>query len=672
MWPFRPDKLTEILSKDDLRVLLQLGDSLGSAVTLVERDAENELRRLDPDRSDRDRAPDAFCDFFRHGRVAGRPAFNGANEACEQCEQKFARRLMSPAPGSELAVRPTGVSALRCHMGLTDYVAPIAVGGRVVAGLIAGRRIEAEDDRLRIRKTVGKLGKLTRAEAEAENAGDRLIEPADEKVRDRLIQEIASIPLRSEALEQGLARLAKLLSRLASRQFDSVRRGLEDVVIERIDARHGEVPAQFAGLRRDTSNVLHAIREELQFKFLAFFAALPKELDNPETRPSLVAESGLDLASGRRMLEIDTSKLPAVSLGREAEVTRGLAAVSTLAKALEETKEAEPDLKNRLTKSLFVAPVEFGPYLRAVLCFGPPESDVTPEAVDFLFLSRVARAVTRHYYAIAAELERRWLSERLETEGSARREAEASARELERTEGFTYFDARKALNQCLERAVLRARDRGVELDTRDCLERITLRADRKEITDVFRRIVDEGIERTYIDPESRKGSPVRLFLKRNRTRILFGVELIGDPLTPRDRRVLFSKDEKADIRAEKASDGTAVEGRSLAEELAILRRHEGHLRVESERLHRLEKDPTRWLGRTTFFVDLPVPGRPEHHRAESAQGARRVPPKSKGPSRVPAEAPSVPAGAAGDEAPAPADSEEAPAPSDRERSEASL
>jgi hypothetical protein len=40
--------------------------------------------------------------------------------------------------------------------------------------------------------------------------------------------------------------------------------------------------------------------------------------------------------------------------------------------------------------------------------------------------------------------------------------------------------------------------------------------------------------------------------------------------------------------------------------LAIARRHRGRLRVESERLHRFEDDPGRWLGRTAFILELPT------------------------------------------------------------------
>ncbi len=646
MWPFRPEKLTDLLSREDVSILLQLSDSIGSAVTLIERVSQNEYGRIDPDRAELDRRPDPFCTFFRNGRVGGKPAFSGANEACEQCEQKFARRLLNPAPGANLPTRDTGVAGLRCHMGLTDYLVPVTVGGRVVAGLIAGRRVEGEEDRLRIRKITGKLGKLTKAEVEAENAGDRLIEPVDEKVRERLVQEIANIPRRSEDLDRNLVKLAKFLSRLAMRQFDSVRRMTEDGIIERIDNRHGVLPRQFSDLRRETSELLDSIRDELDVEFIALFAASPKDLDDPRANLSLVAESGLALGTAKRSVELDAERMPPPAAGRDAEVTRGVTAVSALVKALETSHGCPVDLKDRLTKALFATPVEVGSHLRALLCVGPAKSEVSPETSDLQFLARVARAVSRRYYALAAELERRWLADKLDTEGAARREAESQARELGRTEGFTYFDARKVLNQCLERKAGRIEERGVELDTRDCLDRLTFRGDRKAITDLFLRLLDEGIERTHIDPEKRKGSPMRVFLKRSRTRLFFGVEVIGEFFGPRERREFFARDEPADAHSRDRPDDSASASRpTLSGEFEVLRRHEGRLRVDSERLHRLEQDRNRWIGKTTFLIDLPLPVRPETVNKEpeaTAPGVRKAPQMRREPTRaVPAASPAA-------------------------------
>lgn len=640
MWPFRPDRLTDVFPPEDLRPLLSLGDALGSALTIVELGSQGELERVDPERTESERKPDPFCTFFRHGKAGNRPAFSGANEACSQCEARLGRRLLQPPPGAAISVRDTGVSALRCHMGLTDYLAEVAVGGKAIAGLIAGRRVESEEDRLRIRKIVGKLGKLTRAEAEAEGAGDRLIEPADEKSRDRLVQEIPSIPLRSEDLERGLLRLARLLGRLAERGFERVRRTIEDGIVERIDGRRGDPPRQFAELRDETSQILDQVRDTLGVGFLALLASSPKDLDDPAARATLVAESGLGTGTARRLIEVDLSRLPPPPEGRETEVTRGVSAVNALARALEEGKECPPDLRTRLGTSIFAAPVEVGPHLRAVLCFGSPGSAVSPESGDLQFLSRVARAVSRRYYALAAELERRWLSGRLETEGLARKEAQATARELERTEGFSYFDARKILGSCLERLGGLARERGVEIDVRDCIERLTFRGDRRRITELFARVIDEGIRRTWIDPETKKGAPLRVFLKRSRTRLFFGAEAIGDYFGPRERRDLFARSgdddgAPADSRGEgnRATRGEVGVG-SLEAELETVRRHGGRLRVESERLHRLEKDRSRWLGKTTFLVDLQLPDRPPQPKkapeAPARGSSRRGPDEPRG------------------------------------------
>jgi hypothetical protein len=70
MWPFRPETISDVLPRDDLKLLLRLGDSVGSAVTLIERGEDANLTRLDPEA---ERSSDPFCSYFRLGRVGGKP-----------------------------------------------------------------------------------------------------------------------------------------------------------------------------------------------------------------------------------------------------------------------------------------------------------------------------------------------------------------------------------------------------------------------------------------------------------------------------------------------------------------------------------------------------------------------------------------------------------------------
>jgi len=514
-------------------------------------------------------------------------------------------------------------------MGLTDYQAPVVVGGNVVAGLIAGRRVESDDDRHRIRKVVGKLGKLTRAEAEKSDANDRRIEPENEKARERLIQEISAIPLRSPEFEVKVVELAQILGRLAARQFESVRRVQEDALVERIDSPGENGPTSFADLRRESAAHLETIQAVLGVEYLAFFAATPWEIDSSGSRVPLIAESGIGTSTARRMLELDWSKIPSLPSGASdasGEVSRAKGAVSATINAIHTTSDTPDGLKDRLTKCFFLVPVELGSGLRAALAFGPALSEVRPDDRDCELLLRLARAVSRRYYVLANELERARLAAQVASEGSARKEAEAGRKEaeagrkqLEKTEGFTFFDARKLLNHCLERVAPRAQQRGVELDTRGLLERLHFRGDRQEIGDVISRILTEGVERTLVDPQSSKSSPVRVFLKRSRTRLFFGVESIGEWLQAHELRILFPKQVKrskeveatggpgAPAAAVPAATGEERQPRPLTHEVTILRRHDGKLRVDSERLHRWEGNPNRWLGKTTFSVDLPLP-----------------------------------------------------------------
>lgn len=626
MWPFRPSFLTEVFPADDLQRLLDLGGAVGSAVSFVELRGEGELASL-AERGAGGRKPDAFCDFFRHGRVSGKPAFDGADEACADCEARFARRLLDPHTSAPIVPAPGKAARVRCHMGLTDAAVPISVAGRIVGALIAGRFVEDEDDRLRIRKSAGKLGKLTRKEAENERAVDRLITPADDRARERLLQEIGQVRLGGEGIERELLDLASFIGRIATRQFEAARRAREDAIVESIEAGRAAEPRAFPDLRAQVTVVLDALREHLDVEHLALFAMSPKELDDTAARASLIAESGLGSGAERRYLELDWGRFAGatgVASGAGEEVSRGLGAVSAAGRAIVETRDAPPGLKDAVLKSSFAALVEVGSHLKAAVFFGKPRSSTPADSGDYHFLARLGRLVARRYYALAAELERAWLARELSTTRAARTESDKARRELERTEGFAYFDVRRLLDQTLERAKANAEARGVELNTRELLEHVGLRGDRQALGRVFRRLLEEGVQRTLVDPATGKGPPLRVFLKRGRDKLYFGVEPITELLHGSLRRELLERPggerPGGDRPGREPAEGGASEG-GLAEVVATLRRHEGRIRIDSERLERWKPEPSRWSARTTFLVELPLPAGKREREAES-QGER--------------------------------------------------
>ena len=690
MWPFRPEKLTEILPREDLQRLLELGAGLGSALTLVEKGPEGTYVAIEQlPRGDATHR-DPFCSFFRQGKVGEKLAFEGADEACAQCEQRFARRVLDPNNANPLPLNELGVAHLRCHMGLTDYLYPLMVGGKVLAALIGGRRVEEEDDRQRIRKTAGKLGKLTRAEAESAATSDKiLIQPLDERCRDRLLAEIPEIPLGTDDFQRHLADLGKVIARLAERQYEGPRRALEDALVERVDSRHGELPRTFADLRRDAGLTLDMVRSELGVEYLAFFALAPRDMDQKGARPTLAAESGLELNTSKRLLELDWERFPPDSTGSRNEITRGLGAISSMISALVATIDAPLGLKDRLTKCMFMALVETGWNVPSALCYGSAQSVLRPEDNDYRFLARVARAVSRRYYALAAEVERRWISERLLKEEAARQEAEEArkasqnvVREMEaarkqeaQVRGFMHFDLRRLVDSCLERVRRLAEERKVEVDARALLDRAMYDGDRRRLGDAMEKILIQGIERTQADSESKKAAPLRVYLKRSRESLVFGVEAVGHYMEPEERRSLFAREERPARRSRGAEHGReraaapseaaaetspaapasgisaaqplegnqaqkapaperapapAAMGGGLAtfrDILAILRRHNARFFVKSERLHRAEGDPHRWIGKTEFVFDLPL----SHRQAEDREAAAPPPEGKEGP-----------------------------------------
>lgn len=697
MWPFRPERLTDVLPRDDIRQLLALGASAGTTLVLVARAGEDSFETFRAEASEAERRPDPFCDYFRRGQHGSGPAFAGADEACARSEERFVRRLFPPPGAAPLVLDDSGTAKHRCHMGLTDYLVPVEVGGRALGALVGGRRVEAEEDRLRIRKSVGKLGKLTRAEAES--SGDQPpIVPADEKARDRLLHEIQAIPAASPEFVGKLKRIGELFGRIATARFDALRWVREDPVLDAIAAQDGGLVASPADLRRDLEGVLARLREELALEHLALFAPAAGDAGGADALLPLVAASGLAVDPGRRLLEIDWAKLPPPQPDPSREFFRGVQAASSAARVFA-AADVPKWLKETIARSAFLYPVERAPTQRAVVLFGPAKSSVPPEDADYRFLERIARALAHRYYARAAEAERHGAVEQLariqdaaRAAEEARKAAEEKLREEEerrkleeRTRGFIHFNFSKLVEQCVAAVAPKAGELGIEFDARAVPERLMYDGDRRRLGRAIEEILFRCVARTRTDPPSAKPAPVRVFLRRGRNSISFGAEAVGEYVTREERRQLFARATLAPGGAPGAGGATAGSGEApgeaappeeakaevppevpstevppqspgaetpptapgagllaavpaepsptepaseaeaapradaarraedlfrlpatLGEVLAVVRRHGGRLRVDSERLRRLTSDPRQWMARTTFLVELPL------------------------------------------------------------------
>ena len=196
MWPFRPANISAVLSDDAIRELLLLGGDV--TVSFVEAVSDDEFRSIDANPRREESFPDPFCSFFRHGRAEGRVAFSGADEACAACEQKFVGIVTMTEEGRS----NDATLHRRCHMGLTDFLVPVSVGGRRIGSLIAGRVVKEAGDRGRIRKIVERLGSQTRSEAASSRGDSEPIQPASDKARKRLLHEIDGLQGKRCSLRQ--------------------------------------------------------------------------------------------------------------------------------------------------------------------------------------------------------------------------------------------------------------------------------------------------------------------------------------------------------------------------------------------------------------------------------------------------------------------------------------
>jgi hypothetical protein len=381
----------------------------------------------------------------------------------------------------------------------------------------------------------------------------------------------------------------------------------------------------------------------------------------------------------------------------------------------------------------------------SVLVFGSSSAAFTPDDGDYKFLVRLARALSRRYYSLAAEAERQWLLDRFQSEEEARKKAEESRKAAQevlrkaeevrilaaRHRGFTHFDLRKLVDQCLEKAGASAREQGIEIDSRALLDRAMFDGDRSRLSSCFHQILKEGMQRTQREAEEKKPAPLRVYLTRSSGYFVLGVEAIGNYLSPLERRMLFqapqapaasragataqrgtsaeasaavSEDPAAETAGapEEAQPPSIQEGQAIPEGqaaqegqeasaagaprpsegapraeseasrrargearsplpgsagafrfiVATVRRHDGRFRVDSERLRRFESDPHRWVGRTAFVIELPIPPRGEEPSEKPALPSASPPARpdraredraleEKGPSAPPAgESPS--------------------------------
>ncbi len=623
-WPLRPERLTDLIPAGELKLLLRagaggpvgerlsglaacevdVGDPASGARERDDRSVPPEFRALCADELEGD-PPDPFCTYFRRGTIhaaAGDAiAFRGADAACARCEALAVRKtLVALGDARREDSRPVDrVERRRCHMGLTDSIAPIIVEGRALGALVAGRRVESDDDRVRIRKSVGKLGKLTRAE-QANPARSATIEPRDDNARERLVREIGEIPACSIELDDKLAAFAARLAEIAERRWADFQRREIEALLDSLESAQRELD-------------LERVRARLGLSFIALFAS-------PAHRPSGGDEVPIAAAVGLGrvepgMLSFAWSRLPeAPSEGLEVteSVRLGRGAISATISGVRANERAA-DAKTLLTKSAFFLPL-VARGRRAVVAFGSPDpgrelSSTDLDESDFVPLVRLASALVQSYRLgeldrFAAESESRLGA--VTSELATLRE---TVRQNEEIPGQR-FDLRKLLDECLVRARAAAEAKALGFDTRGLADRAIVVAERKHVRDIVDRLVAYAIDRSEGDGDGEPLAPVRLVLRRRRGGVLVGIEAVGKSFGVGDRRRLFrSAKTPAAERSESSREiAEPPEGDAglLRWARDVLRRYRGRLNVSGERLRRTKNDESKWLGSIAIELELPL------------------------------------------------------------------
>jgi ligand-binding sensor protein len=614
MWPFRPERLSQLLDIEEIRFHLGFGAplELASAVTLVEPAEDGALARFDPEPGTAASHQSPFCSFFRHGRLSGKLAFDGANEECERCEERFARRALAAGDGAILDAR--------CHMGLQDLAAPVVVLEKVIAVLIAGQRVDSEEQRAKIAKGTGKLGKLTRGEVRSLEEANAPVVAAirpQEGARELLLEQIPRIPRLTPGFRERLALLAGRLSRLAASRFATARRSWEDALLERLLPEGDPVAGVSGELLAWLGAAATTLRRELGLEHLAVFARLPESFERDSEPLALVAESGLAAAGavepllGAPLLGLEPERLPASGRSEAECVERSIHAVSSLISALLPGSRTPPQWKDRLTKCIFVPAVRLGPGLEAVFAFGAASTGTAPRRDDFAFLWRAAKLLAGRYLLGAVEAARSRAALEL---GDARRKLDELKPKPKPKRGPISpqrFDLRKLLDECLAAFATRAAEQKVSIDSRGLAERLMLEADRPKLKAVFSRVLAHALESARPDPGG--GQPSVLLSTRRRKRkaergkpgaggngrIAVVVDIAGRFLSAEEKRRLYD-----------APPGTPAEPASppltFREAQRFLHWHGGRLELESLRGNPMPEEPGGWLGRQIFTVTIPL------------------------------------------------------------------
>ncbi|MEC9353185.1 MAG: PocR ligand-binding domain-containing protein [Planctomycetota bacterium] len=637
MWPYRPAKLTDLLSREELSALLSqgLGHQLRSNIVLVESREEDGEPCPEVLVSIDGQEEGSFCSLLRHGEENGQAAFAGGDGACRRCEKRFAARALRELSPGETTENPDEAAVLqaRCHMGLQDLAAAVMVDGQLLAVLVAGRRIAAEEDRARIQKRVGKLGKLTQAEKRSmEKAGKEpvaAVTPASEAARQRLIEEIASIEKIEPALEAELSKAAGMLTSFSQGRLQAARQAWETSILEALVPGTSGLPVRRSAILNWLDSAVRMTRRTLDLEFFAVFGRLPESTGKSAASLRLLGQDGLGAEEDEEIslrgedaaLLLDPSPFRVDEKTTQDSINNCIEAPSALIGAVKTSSSSPAGWKDRLTKSIFVAAPATNDGLELVFVFGPPrrQENSSPAPDDYLLLWKAARALGDRYLLASLESRRREL---------ARYEDREKKKKPSGPLQLQHFNARKLLDTCLEPLQDLAGGRSIRFGLEGLPERLMMEADRKKLKDVFDCILLQALEFARPHPENGNPSilvPIRRD-KKIRGRLLFNFDVIGRYLDGSDHRRLFAPEAKKPAGDNgNGSTPPARQAVSFKEAQQNISWHKGRLKVESERLSNGKGGgggkPGQWAGRTIFTVE--IPSRPPRHPRPRKHGAKR-------------------------------------------------
>ena len=603
-WPHHPTKLSDLIDPETLSVIISGSCArLGRALTVLDYDkTTGAIERIDPLLEWQNFEP--FCQLLRT-----EPRVRGGNQACEDCDMRRARRVVSGAQ-----MQTCGDAAgYRCHMALTDYSQIICVDETPVAVLLAGQ-FASQAQKVEIHRHIQRIA-----------AGERDdIVFLDAQVAEPLLQRVTAIEEPNSDFAVRFSREAEHVQVMASAHYQRQKAAYESGFLDELrSARRFAEYATLQEIGADAERLLRIVQERCSIKYIVMFCNVGEN----DTVLTPIAQVGLRAGAATEAPDLPHFNWTKSGLPKS-DSTEGHWYIGANEPAL--TRGVRGDHTIGLGDAACALALMLGSTYRMVMLFGPftELGDVRKES-EFLFnvsriigwsvyaqvqalrlreererlkattsllQHRIKTALTpiaTHIGRARLQLDKRHYDATLRTIGdqikaahdlslqlgrSARETARSTAVMVERDDlKFEMYPLSVLVANCAEGFVKQAEERARELNIDATIERLPFaEVDIARLTIAISNLLDNAVK--YSFPTTRIQVTATLPNAADRHHATVIVQDLGDPIPAEKMEMIFERGQRglAEVKMGKIP-GT---GYGLWEARAIVEAHGGAIEVK--------------------------------------------------------------------------------------------